>query len=153
MDAPVILDTDTLSELGRGNLQVRVHAAAYLSRFGRLTTTAVTAFECRRGFRTALREGRSFQGRLEAFEVLISTADVLPFDEAASDVAARIWAGLSRARRHQLGDILISAIAASRQLAVATRNRRDFEGLSRESGFPVTLVDWTRPTRRGRRDG
>jgi hypothetical protein len=46
---PVVLDTDTLSELCRGNLKVRTRAAAYLHSYGRLTTTAVTVFERLRG--------------------------------------------------------------------------------------------------------
>jgi hypothetical protein len=42
---PVVLDTDTLSELSRGNAVVRARAAAYLAEFGRLTITAITVFE------------------------------------------------------------------------------------------------------------
>jgi predicted nucleic acid-binding protein len=146
---PVILDTDTLSEFGRGNLQVRRRASAYLAVFGRLTTTVVTVFECLRGFRLALKEGRPFEARLDAFEALLATLDVLPFDEPASNHAARIWAATSRAGRHQLGDIMIASIALSRQLAVVTRNRRDFEGLSKDAGVSLNLIDWTRPARRG----
>src|SRR5437773_5539027 len=39
---PVVLDTDTLSELSRGNTIVKARAFAYLAEFGRLTITAVT---------------------------------------------------------------------------------------------------------------
>jgi predicted nucleic acid-binding protein len=46
---PAVLDTDTLSELSRGNSIVRARAAAYLAEFGRLTITAVTVFERLRG--------------------------------------------------------------------------------------------------------
>ena len=54
---PVLLDTDTLSELGRGNPTVNARARAYLMEFGRLTISAVTVFECLRGYRDALRAG------------------------------------------------------------------------------------------------
>ena len=37
---PVVLDTDTLSELSRGNSVVKARAAVYLAEFGRLTITA-----------------------------------------------------------------------------------------------------------------
>lgn len=40
-----ILDTDTLSELSRGNLRVQEQARRYLEEEGRLTITAVTVFE------------------------------------------------------------------------------------------------------------
>jgi predicted nucleic acid-binding protein len=145
MVEPAILDTDTLSELGRGNLQVRRRALAYLSVFGRFTTTAVTVFERLRGYRLAIREGRPVEPQLEAFETLVATSIVLPFDEDAASVAAGIWAAVSRARRHHLGDILIAAIAISRRLPIVTRNRRDFETVSKDAGIALRLWDWTRP--------
>ncbi len=40
---PVVLDTDTLSELSRGNAIVKARAVAYLAEFGRLTITAGTS--------------------------------------------------------------------------------------------------------------
>lgn len=50
---PVLLDTDTLSELSRGNATVRARAQAYLAAFGRLTISSVTVFERLRGYREA----------------------------------------------------------------------------------------------------
>ena len=145
MIAPAILDTDTLSELGRGNLQVRRRALGYLSVFGRFTTTAVTVFERLRGYRLAIREGRPFEPQLKAFEMLVATSIVLPFDDEAARVAAVIWAAVSRSRRRHLGDILISAIAICRGLPIVTRNRRDFESLSKDAGMALRIWDWTRP--------
>lgn len=54
---PVVLDTDTLSKLSRGNPFVKERALAYLADFGRLTITAVTVFERLRGYRIAIRDG------------------------------------------------------------------------------------------------
>jgi predicted nucleic acid-binding protein len=144
-----ILDTDTLSELARGNLHVRSRASEYLATFGRLTTTAITIFERIRGYRLAIKEGRPLELQLEAFERFATESNVLPFDEDAAGVAAALWAAVTRARRRELGDILIAAIAISRQLPLVTRNRRDFENICEEAGMKLPLLDWTRPVRKG----
>jgi predicted nucleic acid-binding protein len=140
---PVVIDTDTLSELSRGNKRVQGHAAQYLATFGRLTITAITVFERLRGYRAALREGKPFERHLAAFQALVASCLVLPFDEEAARVASDLWAAAPRRIRSQQGDILIAATAVSRQLPLVTRNRRHFEGLARASGIPVHVVDWT----------
>jgi predicted nucleic acid-binding protein len=141
--APVVLDTDTLSELSRGNPIVKARAVAYLAEFGRLTITAITVFERLRGYRAALRAGKPFERQLQAFEALVANCVVLPFDQDAAVVAADIWAASARSRRRQLGDILIAAVAVSRQIPLATRNKRDFQQLTKASGASLRLVDWT----------
>jgi predicted nucleic acid-binding protein len=144
---PVLLDTDTLSELSRGNPTVSARARAYLTEFGRLTISAVTVFERLRGYRDALRAGKQFQAQLRAFEELVETSVVLPFDGDAADVAATIWSACTRRQRQQLGDILIAAIAATRPIPLATRNLRDFEALGKIPGVELGLIDWTRSAR------
>lgn len=139
---PVVLDTDTLSELSRGNALVRARAVSYLAEFGRLTITAVTVFERLRGYRAAIRDGKPYERQLQAFEALVATCVVLPFDQDAAAVAADIWSASTRSRRRQLGDILIAAVAVSRQIPLATRNKRDFQQLTRASGVTLRLVDW-----------
>lgn len=148
VDQPVVLDTDTLSELSRGNPFVRERARTYLADFGRLTITAVTVFERLRGYHIAIRSGKPFERQLHAFEVLVANCIVLPFDQEAASVAANIWAGATRPQRQQLGDILIAAVAVSRQLPLVTRNKRDFEGLAKASGVSLRLVDWSRGPRK-----
>jgi len=141
---PVVLDTDTLSELSRGNPVVRERALAYLAGFGRLTVTAVTVFERLRGYRLAIRDGKPFERQLQAFEALVANCVVLPFDREAARVAADIWSAATRGQRQHLGDILIAAVAVSRQLPLVTRNRRDFERIVLPSGVDLRLVDWSR---------
>lgn len=141
---PVVLDTDTLSELSRGNTLVQERARAYLSGFGRLTITAVTVFERLRGYRVAIRDGKPFERQLLAFEALVANCVVLPFDHDAASVAAEIWSSVTRSQRQQLGDILIAAVAISRQLPLVTRNKRDFEQLAKASGVDLRLIDWTK---------
>lgn len=140
---PVVLDTDTLFELSRGNSVVKARAVSYLAEFGRLTITAVTVFERLRGYRSAIRAGKPLELQLRAFEALVATCVVLPFDQDAAAVAAEMWSASARSRRRQLGDILIAAVAVSRQIPLATRNTRDFQRLTQASGVNLRLVDWT----------
>ncbi|HEX7186041.1 MAG TPA: type II toxin-antitoxin system VapC family toxin [Thermoanaerobaculia bacterium] len=58
--------------------------------------------------------------------------------------AADIWSSATRSQRQQLGDILIAAVAVSRQLPLVTRNRRDFERLAEASGVGLRLIDWSK---------
>jgi predicted nucleic acid-binding protein len=144
---PVLLDTDTLSEISRGHPAASVHARAYLARFGRFTITSITVFERLRGYRQAIAKGKPYQRHLHAFEALVESSVVLPFDEIAADVAATIWSTCSRAQRSGVGDILIAATAVARQIPLATRNRKDFTGLCSGAGIELELVDWTKPGR------
>jgi predicted nucleic acid-binding protein len=146
-DEPVVLDTDTLSELSRGNPVVQERALAYLTGFGRLTITAITVFERLRGYRLAIRDGKPFERQLHAFQLLVANCIVLPFDQEAASVAANIWSSATRSQRQQLGDILIAAVAVSRQLPLVTRNRRDFEQLAKASGVGLRLIDWSKGSR------
>ena len=146
---PVALDTDTLSELSRGNSAVKARALTYLAEFGRLTITAVTLFERLRGYRVAIRDGKPFERQQQAFEALVANCVVLPFDQEAATVAADIWSSATRSQRRELGDILIAAVAVSRQIPLVTRNRHDFQRLARASGVHLRLADWTTGSLRG----
>jgi toxin FitB len=141
---PAVLDTDTLSELARGHPKITEHARTYLGAFGRLTTTSVTVFERLRGYHLALRDGRPYERQLKAFEVLIANCVVLPFDEEAAAIAGRMWAAASRSQRRELGDLLIAAVAVSRQRPLITRNRADFNELRKACRVDLRLVDWSR---------
>lgn len=145
---PVLLDTDTLSEISRGNPIVNARARAYLIEFGRFTISAITVFERLRGYRSAIAAGRPFQRQLQAFEGLVQASIVLPVDELAADVAATMWSGSTRKARQSLGDLLIAAVAVARQLPLVTRNRRDFEALAKVSGARLSLLDWTKSASR-----
>lgn len=152
---PLLLDTDTLSELSRGNAMVAAQARTYLTAFGRLTISAITVFERLRGYREAIRAGKLLQRQQQAFEALVQTCLVLPFDDAAADVAATIWSRSTRRAQRNLGDLLIASIAVARKVPLVTRNRRDFESFIEASGVDLGLVDWTKtsrkPSTKGRR--
>ncbi len=145
---PVLLDTDTLSELSRGNAAVNARARAYLLEFGRFTISSITVFERLRGYRMAIRDGKPFQRQEQAFKALVESSVVLPFDDAAAEVAATIWSGVTRSARRDLGDLLIAAIAIARQIPLVTRNKRDFALFAAASGARLTILDWTKASRR-----
>jgi predicted nucleic acid-binding protein len=145
---PLLLDTDTLSELSRGNATVTAQARAYLGAFGRLTISAITVFERLRGYRVAIHAGKPLHAQQQAFEGLVQSCLVLPFDDTAADVAATIWARSTRRAQKNLGDLLIASIAVSRRVPLVTRNRRDFETFIEASGVEIGLVDWSKGARK-----
>lgn len=143
-DGPVLLDSDTLSELSRGRPRVVANARRYLVRHGRFTVSAVTVFERLRGYHLGLRTGKAFESHLVQFEALVSTCRVLSVEVLVATAAAQIWAALPARSRNRIGDILIAATAVSHGLPLVTRNRRDFERIARLDGIVLPLLDWTR---------
>jgi predicted nucleic acid-binding protein len=141
---PVVLDSDTLSELARGTPRVVARAGAYLEVHGSLTITAISVFERLRGYRDALRRGRPFEEQLQKFRAFVATCRVLPVDDVVAAEAATLWAALRPRQRRALGDILIAATASAHGLPLVTRNRRDFEPMTRVEGVALELADWTR---------
>jgi predicted nucleic acid-binding protein len=144
IERAALLDSDTLSELSRGHARVTEHAAEYLAMHGRLTISAVSVFERLRGYRLALRAGKPFEQQLEKFEAFVACCRVLGVDAKVADRAALIWALLPARRRSAIGDILISATAVAHAMPLVTRNRRDFEAISRLEHVDLELLDWTR---------
>jgi predicted nucleic acid-binding protein len=140
---PVVLDSDTLSELSRGHPKITARARNYLEAHGRLTITAVSLFERLRGYRAALKDGKPFETHLRRFEAFAATCIVLPLDGAAADRAAILWAALGRKERRALGDLLIAGIACAHGLPLVTRNRRDFAPMARIDSAGLRLVDWS----------
>jgi predicted nucleic acid-binding protein len=141
---PLVLDTDILSELCRGNPLVTAKADEYLGIHGRLTITAISVFERLRGYQLAIRQGKPYHKQLSAFEAFVSTCLVLEFDSDAADRAAILWGHLSRSQKTHIGDVLIAGIAASRQIPIVTRNRRDFEPMTKIAGVDVQIRTWNR---------
>jgi len=139
-----LIDTDTLSEISRGNLRVLSWAKEYLAEHGRLTVSAVTVFERLRGYRAAIQRGRPFKPQLLRFQAFASTCRILAVDHAVADEAATLWAHLGARARGALGDILIAATASAYQLPLVTRNHQDFAAMAKVPEIHLTLQDWSR---------
>lgn len=126
----VVVDTPVVSELMR--LEPNTTVLNWLDRrpTRELFVTAVTEAEVRTGI-AFLPDGARRRGLTEAAERAFGdlfAGRILPFDSAA----ARIYAEIAAARRSSgcplsQPDGQIGAIARCRNMAVATRNVRDFE--------------------------
>jgi predicted nucleic acid-binding protein len=139
----IILDTNVVSELMRPDPAPQV--AAWVRRRDRreLRMTAITLAEIRYGI-ARLPAGRRKQ-------ILLDTADdifrgfseqVLPVDEAAAEQYAVIASTRERAGRPIQGfDALIAAVCRSRNAALATRNRPDFDGTGIDVVDPWITAD------------
>ena len=137
----VVVDTPVVSEL----MRVEPNAEVLSWMDGRpakeLFVTAVTEAEVRAGV-AFLPDGMRRRGLANAAErvfVELFASRILPFDSAAACVYAEI-ASARRALGRPLSqpDGQIGAIARSRNMAVATRNVRDFEGMGAELVNPWT---------------
>ena len=128
MVAPIrlLLDTDTLSLLRRGDPRVSEHAADYISRYEQLAFTELTWYEVIRGYRAI-----DAQKQLAAFEEFCRYCLILPLDRKALDIAATIYVDL-RQRGELIGevDILISGIALKNNMGIATCNTEHFGRIS-----------------------
>jgi predicted nucleic acid-binding protein len=128
----IILDTNVISALMRSEPDPAVVRWLDALPPESLWTTAITVFEVRLGLEV-LAAGRRRQLLEPAFAAALEedfAGRVLPFDQAAAQAAGRIAAERRRAGKTvEVRDVQIAGIATARKSAVATRNRRHFEGL------------------------
>ncbi len=86
----------------------------------RVAISSLVLYEWLRGPRTL--------PELRAQEALFPRAAAVPFDAHAARIAARLYAGLPRASR-RASDLAVAASAMSRDAAVWTLNKVDFEDI------------------------
>ena len=134
----VLLDTATLSEIGKGiDPTVVGNATAYLQVFGQYTTSAISIMEIVRGFQRANRTRR-----LQTFVGSIAILEILPFDRPAAELAGRIAGELERTGKPiGLADPMIAAIALTHDLELVTGNTAHFQRVQ-QLGYPLTLANW-----------
>jgi toxin FitB len=134
----ILLDTNVVSALMQREPDPRVISWLDGLPAESIWTTAVTVFEVRLGLEllAASRRRRQLE---DAFTAMLDEdfeGRVLPFDLPAAQAAGRIAAERRRAGRPvEIRDLQIAGIALARKAALATRNRRHFEGLG------LTLID------------
>jgi predicted nucleic acid-binding protein len=137
----IVLDTPIVSELMRDRPRADVLGWLDEQPTRALFVTAVTEAEVLTGI-AILPEGRRKRiladAAARAFGGLLS-GRVLPFDSAAAQTYSVIAAARRAAGRPiSQSDGQIAAIARSRNMAIATRNVRDFEDMG------IDLIDpWT----------
>jgi predicted nucleic acid-binding protein len=121
-----LLDTNVLSELGK----LRPHGAV-LAWVGSVSTShlfvsAMTIAEIQSGIERTRQQDSIKAAKIETWLVqMIATSQVLSMDLEI----ARIWAKIMHGKSKSLAeDGWIAATAKHRDLTIATRNARDFEG-------------------------
>ena len=127
----IVVDTNVLSEPLRQRPEPRV--LAWLAQRPAVVITSVSVGEILAGV-ARLPEGKRRADLASGVSASIdSTADVLPYDEAAARVFASIQVARRKAGRPlSTEDRMIAAICISRGATLATRNTTDFEGLGLE---------------------
>ena len=134
---PVLLDTDTLSEIVKLRHALVVnHALAYTRQVGRLTFSAFSRYEVLRGFK---RRGATTQ--LARFDVFCDESDILPVTDSIWNLASDLWAE-ARNSGHPCedADLVIAATAIEHLLTLVTGNTAHF------SWIPgLVLEDWRQP--------
>jgi len=133
-----LLDTDIFSDITKGvNPTVASHATAYRKAFSRYTISAVTFMEVIRGY-----QKKQAARQLQNFLAAIASEEVIPFDQAAAELAGRIageleWIG----QPIGLADPMIAAIALTHGLELVTGNTAHFQRVQ-QLGYPLTLANW-----------
>ena len=133
-----LLDTDILSEAGKGiDQNVARNAIAYRRTHGFPTLSVISVMEVIQGYQ---RVGGS--SRIQAFRAAIQSEEVLPFDQAAADLAGQIAGELDRLGR-PIGrcDPMIAAVALVHGLELVTGNTSHYQRIQ-QIGYSLTLVNW-----------
>ena len=133
-----LLDTDIFSDITKGvNPTVAGHATAYRKAFSRYTISAVTFMEVIRGY-----QKKQATRQLQNFLAAIASEEVIPFDQAAAELAGRIAGELERIGQPiDLADPMIAAIALTHGLELVTGNTAHFQRVQ-QLGYPLTLANW-----------
>lgn len=133
-----LLDTDIISEIGKGIDKVVVrNATAYRLAHGNLIFSVISVMEVIQGYQ---RVGGT--GRIQVFRDALSTEEVLPFGQAAADLAGQIAGDLDRTGQ-PIGrcDPMIAALALTHGLELVTGNTAHYQRLI-PLGYPLTIVNW-----------
>ena len=133
-----LLDTDIFSDITKGvNPTVVGHAMAYRKAFSWYTISAVTFMEVIRGY-----QKKQATRQLQNFLTAIASEEVIPFDQAAAELAGRIAGELERIGQPiGLADPMIAAIALTHGLELVTGNTSHFQRIQ-QLGYQLTLVNW-----------
>ena len=134
-----ILDTNVVSELMRPRPDPVIESWFAEHATSSLFLTAVSEAELRFGL-AVMPIGKRREGLASALKRVLETGfanRILPFDSSAARAYAKIAAARRRVGRPiPVADCQIAAIARSRDMAVATRNVRDFEDAGIEISDP-----------------
>jgi predicted nucleic acid-binding protein len=133
-----LIDTDIYSETLKAiNPTVAQNAVVYRKVHGFLTIAVITVMEVIQGLQKV-----GAASRIPVFRNAIAAEEVLPFDQAAADLAGQIAGDLDRVGR-PIGrcDPMIAAVAIQHGLELVTGNTTHYQRVQ-QLGYPLTLVNW-----------
>jgi tRNA(fMet)-specific endonuclease VapC len=133
-----LLDTDTLSEIGKGkNPAITANANTYRKVYGYYSFSVISLLEIVRSYQKA----QQLQ-RMHAFIASIASEEVFPLDVTAAELAGRITGDLDRTGQ-PIGraDPMIAAIAIVNGLELVTGNTAHYQRIQ-QLGYPLTLANW-----------
>ncbi len=133
-----LLDTDIYSEVLKAvNPTVARNAATYRQAHGVLTVSVITKMEIVKGCQRV-----QSISRMRKFLNAIAKEEILPFEEAAAELAGRIVGDLERTGQPiGMADPIIAAIAIDHGLELVTGNTAHFQRIQ-QLGYPLTLANW-----------
>ena len=146
----ILLDTNVISELTRDEPDARV--ISFLNRHRELWVSSIVLHELEFGLRL-LPAGRRREGLQAVVAKFVAEyADrILPLNRREAEAAADLRVQAQRAGRVlHLADALIAGTAKAHDLAIATRNVTDFDGLDVEVTNPWAAAE--RPAEEGAAD-
>ncbi len=133
-----LLDTDIYSEILRGvNTAVTGNAAAYRSVYGCFSLSVITVMEMVKGLQKVQRPQK-----ISTLLAVLGSEEVLEFDQAAAEIAGRIWGDLERTGQPiGLADPMIAAVALQHGLELVSGNTAHYQRIQ-QLGYPLILSNW-----------
>lgn len=133
-----LLDTDTLSEIGKGiHPAIARNATTYRRSFGHYTLSVISLMEIVAGH-----QRKQAHQRISAFLASIAGQEVLPLDQDAAELAGRISGDLARTGQPiGIADPMIAAVSLTHDLELITGNVAHFQRIQ-QLGYPLVLADW-----------
>ena len=124
-----LLDTNVVSEVLRSTPHARV--VTFLTEHDDLWLSSIVIHELEYGLQRMAQGQRRASLQDSLLGIMTEYEDrILPLERGGAEWAARFRAHAQRSGRTlDLGDALIAGTAKSHDLAIATRNVRDFDGL------------------------
>jgi len=133
MYLPSLIDTDILSELFKGNRQVRTRVEEYVREHGRLTISHIQKYEVLKGLKA-----KKADKQIKVFKKFCDANIILPITDDIIEKASEIYASLKVAGNLISDvDIFVAAITITNNLVLITNNTDHF---SRIKG--VRLDNW-----------
>ena len=115
----ICVDTDIVIDHANSSDKASTSLMSLAGEHDKIYLTSITTYEFLKG---------DPQGETEKWDAHLSVFEVLPFDEDAARIAAELDEDLNSKGDHPgMEDLLIGAIAKSRDLPVATKNTKDFQ--------------------------